>query len=179
MKFFFVMTMAVILMNCASENKKEQNIQSNIETYLKAHGQAGDGYLFIGITDIDTVTAKDFLERQMESLSLQLTNKDVRLKKMDSLEMVFKKDLEKHPNDQMLQQNLQDITRGKTAIYVQQHKLDSLKATINPDQAQNIKFIGLDFSFNSKGGNGATVRNHYYVKLDEKMNVLSVSDLQQ
>lgn len=178
MKFFFVLTIAVILMNCTSENKKVQNIQTNIEAYLKAHGQAGDGYKFISITEIDTVTEKDFLERQMETLSLQLTNKDVRLKKMDSLEMVFKKGLQQHPDDQILQQNLQDITRGKTAIYVQQHKLDSLNATMTPDQAQNIKFIGLDFSFNSKGGNG-TVRNHYYVKLDEKMNVLSVSDLQQ
>ncbi|MFZ1677196.1 MAG: hypothetical protein WBP41_19085 [Saprospiraceae bacterium] len=179
MKFLFLLMIAAILINCASEKNKMQNIQSTIETYLKAHGQTGDNYKFIGITEIDTVTEKDFLDRQMESLSLQLTNKDVRLKKMDSLEMVFKKGLEQHPNDQMLQQNLQDITRGKTAMYVQQHKLDSLKATIKPDQTQNIKFIGLDFSFSSKGGNGATVQNHYYVKLDEKMNVLSVSDLQQ
>ncbi|MEP6795883.1 MAG: hypothetical protein ABJB16_16265 [Saprospiraceae bacterium] len=179
MKYLFLLMIVTVLINCKSANHQTGKMQSNIEAYLKAHGQAGDDYKFIGITEIDTVTEKDFLERQMESLSLQLTNKDKRLRKMDSLEMVFKKGLEQHPNDQVLQQNLQDITRGKTTIYVMQHKLDSLTATAKPEQAQSIKFIGLDFSFSSKGGNGATVPHHYYVKLDEQMNVLSVSDLQQ
>lgn len=179
MKYLFFIGIVTIFTQCKSAEHQTTKMQSNIEAYLKAHGYAGDGYTFIGITEVDTVTEKDFLDRQMEALSLQLTNKDRRLKKMDSLEMVFKKELEKNPNDQMLQQNLQDLTRGKTAIYVQQHKLDSLKATSKPEQAQTIKFIGLDFSFSSKGGNGATVQHHYYVKLDEQMNVLSVGDLQQ
>ncbi len=179
MKYLLLMVIAAVLIHCKSANQQTNKIQSNIEAYLKAHGYAGDGYTFIGITGMDTVTEKDFLDRQMESVSLQLTNKDRRLKKMDSLEMTFKKGLQQNPNDQMLQQNLADITRGKTTLYVLQHKLDSLQATSNPEQAQLIKFIGLDYSFSSKGGNGATVQHHYYIKLDEQMNVLSVGDLQQ
>lgn len=179
MKYLLLLVIATVLINCKSASHQTSKMQSNIETYLKAHGYAGDDYQFIGITEMDTVTEKDFLTRQMESVSLQLTNKDKRLKKMDSLETTFKKGLEQHPNDQMLQQNLLDITRGKTTLYVLQHKLDSLQATSKPEQAQIIKFIGMDFSFSSKGGNGAPVQHHYYIKLDEQMNVLSVGDLQQ
>ncbi len=179
MKYLFLLVIATVLINCKSASHQTNRMQSNIETYLKAHGYAGDDYQFIGITGIDTVTEKDFLDRQMEAVSLQLTNKDRRLQRMDSLEMTFKKGLEQHPNDQMLQQNLVDITRGKTTLYILQHKLDSLQATAKPEQAQIIKFIGMGFSFNSKGSKGTSVQHHYYVKLDEQMNVLSVGDLQQ
>ena len=178
MKFIYLVMITILMLECASEKNKMQKIQTNVESYLKAHGQLGEGYVFIGITGMDTVTEKEFLDRQLESLSLQLTNKDTRIKKMDSLETVFKKYLEQHPNDEVTTTNLQDIIRGKTALYVQQHKLDSLAATLKPELADNIKFIGFDYSFNAKDGSGVTMRRHFYIKMDENLNVLNAADLQ-
>ena len=178
MKNLLLLLFCLALLNCKNEKATKLSFQSNIESYLKAHGQAGEDYHFICITDIDTVSEKEFLDRQMETLSLQLTNKDLRLKKMDSLEVIFKKTISENPKDEITKRNLNDLTRGKTELYVMQHKLDSLKATFKPELSQNIKFIGLNFSFNNKQA-GATVRHNYYVKLDEQMQILSVGDLQQ
>jgi len=179
MRYLFLFSACVIMIHCNTEKSSTHAIQSHAETYLKEHGYAGKGYEFVAITGIDTVTEKEFLDRQLEVISVNLSNKEGRLRRLDSFEVVLKKALILQPNDQTIMTNLSDITRSKTELYVQQHKLDSLNATSKPEQAQKVKFIGMDFAFTSKDASGASVLHHYYVKMDEQLNVLSATDLQQ
>lgn len=179
MKYIFLFLVCVVLIHCHPDTSRTEAIQSHAESYLKDHGYTGKEYEFVAITGLDTVTEKEFMERQLQVISLSLTNKESRLQRLDSIESALKKTLALQPNDQTILTNLNDITRSKTEIYVQQHKLDSLNATSKPEQEQKIKFIGMDFAFTSKDATGAPVLHHFYVKMDEQLNVLSATDLQQ
>lgn len=179
MRFCFFVYVCILLSSCTSDKNQLRTIQSNVDGYLKENGNAGEGYAFVGITDIDTVTEKEFLDRQIESVSVFLMNKNSKMRQLDSFEMVIRKSLSVHPDDQTLLTNLQDITRTKTALYTYQHKQDSLKAMIRPEQSTQVKFIGMDYAFTSKDASGVSTLHHYYVKLDEQLNVLSVMELQK
>lgn len=178
MRYCVFMCACMLLGSCSPEKTQLRTIQSNVDAFLKENGYAGDGYTFVEITAIDTVTEKEFLDRQIESVSVFLMNKNSKLRQLDSFEMVMKKSLTLHPDDQTLMTNLQDITRTKTAIYTYQHKHDSLSAMSMPEQAAQVKFIGMDYAFTSKNASGVSALHHFYVKLDEQLNVLSAHDLQ-
>ncbi|MEP6645449.1 MAG: hypothetical protein ABJC12_00050 [Saprospiraceae bacterium] len=177
MKILLAISFCLVFICCKSATSKNEEVQSKIESFLKAHGQAGDGYKFIAITSIDTVTGKEFLDRQLEVVALALTNKTGRLRRLDSLEAVIKKSLIQNPDDETLQSNLKDITRSKTEMYVAQHKLDSLTAMMTPELSKQFKFIGMNFDFKVNDFNGKPVLHHYYIKLDDHLNVIDVVNL--
>ncbi len=175
MKLIPFILFILIFNACKSGNTTSQPIREHVETYLKSHGQMPDGYQFVSITDIDTVTVQEYIQREIDLLTLSLMNKETRLKRLDSLDVLYKKAVSEHPNDQTLQTNMHDITRSKTAIYKQQNRLDSLNTAIKSDMAHTFKFIGLNFTFNHKNPKGADTPTTYYVKLDEDLNVVSVA----
>ncbi len=177
MKFLLLFNLSVILMNCKSDKTTMQTIQDHVESFLKSNGQDATGYEFVAITDLDTVTAKDYLDREKEVLTLALMNKEDRLKKMDSIEAVAKKILSTHPNDSTALTNVQEITLAKAYINNQQHKMDSLTSASKPELAQTVKFIGVNYSFKSKNATGTKTLHHYYVKLDEDLKVMSATEL--
>ncbi len=179
MKLIPFILFILIISSCHSEKTIPNSIREHVETYLKSNGQMSNGYQFVSITDIDTVTAQDYIQKEIDLLTLALTNKEIRLKRLDSLEILYKKAVSDHPNDKTLQGNLRDITRSKTALYTQQNKLDSLNAAIKPEMAHTFKFIGLNFTFNHQDSKGVETLTKYYVKLDENLNVVSATKLNQ
>ncbi|MEO6131270.1 MAG: hypothetical protein ABIQ02_05450 [Saprospiraceae bacterium] len=178
MKYLSAFTIIFVFISCTHDVTMQKRIQSGVESYLKAHGQTGEGYKFVAITELDTVTEKDFLDRQMETVSLALSNKNGRLQKLDSIEAVFKKSLAQNPGDETLMTSINDITRSKTELYVRQHLLDSLAAMMKPELSDIVRFIGMNYAFKANDSKGAPVLHHYYVKMDQQLNVLSVDNLQ-
>lgn len=177
MKFLPLFVFSFILLNCKPEKTTMQTMRSNIEAYLKSHGQVVSGYEFVAMTDIDTVTAKEYLDREIEVLSLALMYKEGRMKKMDSIEAVLKKTLSHNPNDQATIINLQNIATTKTVLLLKQHQLDSLTSANKPELAQMIKFIAVNFSFKSNDAAKARTLHQYYIKLDEELNVMNATEL--
>jgi len=177
MKFLLLFVLSVVLIYCKSDKTIIQTIQDHVESYLKSHEQDAAGYEFVAITDLDTITAKDYLDKELEIMTLALMNKEERLRKLESSEAEAKKTLSTNPNDQTALTNIQEVASAKASINHKQHRLDSLTSAIKPELAQTIKFIGVNYSFKSNNTAGAKTLHHYYVKLDADLNVMSALEL--
>ena len=176
MKYLFPL-LCIAFLSCKSESNRMKIIQDHVPAYLRSHGQELKGYEFVEMTGLDTVTAKDYLDREMEVLTLALMNKEGRIKKMDSVETEARKSVEKNPNDSISLTLIDQIERSKTLLNKQQHKLDSLNAEIKPELSTTFKFISVTFSFKSNDAAGNKVHHKYFVKLDEDLNVMNATEL--
>jgi hypothetical protein len=176
MKYLFLL-LCIAFFSCKSESNNIKRIQDHVESYLRSHIKDLKGYEFQEMTGLDTVTAKDYLDREMEVLTLALMNKDERIKKMDSVETEARKTLEKNPNDSTSLTLIDQIERSKNLLNKQQHQLDSLTAEIKPELSTTFKFISVNFAFNSNDAAGNKVHHKYFVKLDEDLNVTNATEL--
>ena len=179
MKFLSVFFLTVLLMNCKSEPKSELNtmdtIRTNVEAYFKQKFPDMKGYEFESITELDTVTARDYLDREIEIMTLALSNKDERLKKMEIAEAEANKTLSIHPNDEAALKTLKDIEHSRAQFRHKQHLMDSLTAEIKPELNQTIKYIAVKFAFNTTDEAGIKTNNTYYVRLDKELNVMNAA----
>jgi len=179
MKVLSVLFLTVLLINCKSEQKSDQNImaiiRTNVETYFKQKFPDLKGYEFVSIADLDTVTAKDYLDREIEIMTLALSNKDERLQKMELAEAEANKTLSSHPNDQVALETLKDIEHSRESFRHKQHLMDSLTAAMKPELNQTIKYIAVNYSYNTTDEVGAKTLNTYYVRLDKELNVLNAA----
>ena len=179
MKFLSALLLAVLLMNCKSEPKSEQNpadtIRTRVEDYFKQKFPDMKGYEFVSITGLDTVTARDYLDREIEIMTLALSNKDERLKKMEIAEAEANKTLSTKPGDLAALENLKDIQHSRESFAHKQHLMDSLKAEIRPELDQIIKFFAVTYAYNSLDESGMKNLNTYYVRLDKELNVMNAT----
>ena len=180
MKFLSVFFLTSLLMNCKSEQSKPElnvmdTIRTNVETYFKQKFPEMKGYEFVSITDLDTVTAKDYLDREIEIMTLALSNKDERLKKMEIAEAEANKTLRTHPGDQAALQNLKDIEHSRESFRHKQHLMDSLNAEMKPELNQTIKFFAVNYAFNTTDQAGTKTLNTYYVRLDKELKVMNAA----
>lgn len=177
MKFILLFGFGLVLMSCKSDRTMMQTIQDHVESYLKSKGHDIASYEFAGLTPPDTVTVKEYVDREMEGLTLSLMNKSDRIKMMDSVEIELKNTLKSNPNDSTANTNLKDIETTRAILMKQQHALDSLIAAIKPEMSQTIKFIATEYSFKKKNPDGTTSLHKYFIKLDENLNVTDVTEL--
>jgi hypothetical protein len=177
MKFILLFGLGLVLMSCKSDQTMMQTIQDHVESYLKSKGHDVSSYEFVGLTPPDTVTVKEYIDREMEGLTLSLMNKLDRIKMMDSVEVELRKTLKSNPTDSTATTNLKDIGTTRATLIKQQHALDSLTAVIKPEMSQTIKFIATEYSFNKKNPDGTTSLHKYFIKLDENLNVTDVTEL--
>ncbi len=178
MKYLFWL-IVIFFISCKPEKNTMVTIQQILETYFKPTIPDASSYEFVEITNLDTITEREYRERVMEMLSMNLLNADDRLKSLDQAEAEMQKALSSNQKDPTAQQNIYQIAESRRQIEQQQRELDSISA-IPPSSNDNIiKFIQLHFAFKSANPGEEKTIHRYYIKLNEDLSVQSASELRK
>lgn len=178
MKLYFAV-LIVFCFSCQSKRSTLDTIKINVENYFKPTLPNADSYEFVDIANLDTITQKEFIERVIGMLNMNLMNVNSRLKTLDHAESEVNKTLSSKPNDADALLNKRDIQLSRSQILRQQQELDSLNAIVASADDKAIKFIQLNFTFRADNPKGEKIQHRYYIKLNGDLTVQSVSEVKK
>ncbi len=168
----------LLLNSCSQESKLtfEEKVDNSMREYFAKKIDDPKSFEFVEITDVDTITFKEHLEREILINSIPLENKEESLKQEDRLENLYHQILQYKPNDAVSKEGLENVNIRRLNIKKYQLRVDSLTALLNSPNKDNIEFIELYYNFRMNNSSGIKNLYRYYVKLNDDLTVKSVSE---
>lgn len=174
LKINLSLVVLITLLACNQATTIEQKIQTSLDQYFKKNINDTEGYEFVAIEDLDTITNNDFRRTEITILSVAL-DKYTPYNALSDLENTSNELLALDPDNLNAKESIQMVFNKREELRLDSIERDSFKTALIFQDSNEINRFDLIYKFRAINEKGSKELSKYYVQLNPDMTVRGTS----